>query len=171
MVNSADRSSRVQKVLDLIKDVKYAMLTTTAADGTLRSRPLTTLDADFDGVLRFIVAADSDLADEVQARPQANLGYADPRGNTYVSVSGEARVRHDPARAKELWNGWADGFFPGGPDDPNVGVLEVTVHSAQYWNIPGGVLGKITAYVKAASGNVSDIAESDTVEFRESAPQ
>jgi imidazolonepropionase-like amidohydrolase len=59
----------------------------------------------------------------------------------------------------------------GGPDDPNVGVLEVTVRSAQYWNIPGGVLGKITAYVKAASGNVSDIAESDTVEFRESAPQ
>ena len=56
--------------------------------------------------------------------------------NTYVSVSGEARVRHDPSRATELWNGWADGFFPGGPDVPNVGVLEVTVRSAQYWDIP-----------------------------------
>jgi len=165
MPNSADRQSRVQKVLDLIKDVKYAMLTTTAADGTLHSRPLTTLEADFDGDLRFLVAADSDLAQEVRARPQANLGYADPRGNTYVSVSGTARVSHDPARAEQLWNGWAEGFFPGGPQDPNVGVLEVTVRSAQYWSIPGGVLGRITAYVKAASGNVSDIAESDTVVF------
>ncbi len=165
MPNSTASPPRVQKVLGLIKDVKYAMLTTTASDGTLHSRPLTTLEAEFDGDLRFIVAADSDLAQEVRARSQVNLGYADPRGNTYVSVSGDARVTHDPTKAKALWNGWADGFFPGGPDDPQVGVLEVQVRSAQYWSIPGGVLGKITAYVKAVSGNVSDLAETDTVEF------
>lgn len=165
MNDSSDHAERVKKLLALIEDVKYAMLTTRDPSGALVSRPLTTLDTEFDGRLRFLVAADSDLAREARADPQVNLGYADPRGSAYVSVTGEARVQRDPARAKALWNPWADAFFPGGPDDPNVAVLEVVVRSAQYWHVPGGVLGKITAYVKVLAGN-ADVAESGTIEFR-----
>ena len=164
MADSAHDAAQVKKVLELIRDVKYVMLTTSDASGALVSRPLTTLEANFDGTLRFLVAADSDLALDVQERPQVNLGYADPKGSAYVSVSGEAEVRRDPARAKALWNPWAQAFFSG-PDDPNVGVLEVAVRSAQYWHIPGGVLGKITAYVKVLTG-AGDATETGTVEFR-----
>ena len=166
MADHADQASRVQKMLDLINDVKYAMLTTREVDGTLRSRPLTTLEAEFEGVLRFLVAADSDIARDLQGDPQANLGYADPRGNSYVSVSGTGTVRRDPTRAKALWNAWADSFFDG-PDDPNVSVLEIDVQSAQYWSLPSGVLGRAVAYIKAAAGKLSDVAESETIEFRD----
>lgn len=164
MPEPADAASQVKKMLEMIRDVKYAMLTTSGDDGALRSRPLTTLEAEFDGTLRFLVGNDSDLARDVRARPQVNLGYADPGGSTYVSVSGAAAVRRDPARAKALWNAWADAFFPGGPDDPDVGVLEVRVGSAQYWKVPGGMLGKITAYAKVLAGR-TDVADTGTIEF------
>lgn len=133
----------------LIKDVKYALLTTAAPDGTLHSRPLTTLDWEFDGVAWFLVARDSRLATEVSAIPEINLAYAAPGDDTFVSLAGRARVLQDPARARELWNRWAEMFFPGGPESPEVGVLRVDVRSAEYWTGPDGLIEKVTGTARA----------------------
>ena len=46
----------IEALRKMIKDVKYALLTTASGDGTLHSRPLTTLDWAFDGVAWFLVA-------------------------------------------------------------------------------------------------------------------
>ena len=48
----------VRKLDQLIRDVKFAMLTTIDANDELVSRPLTTLEVDFNGTLWFMVAAD-----------------------------------------------------------------------------------------------------------------
>jgi len=39
----------VKKLRELIKDMRFAMLTTAEEDGTLRSRPMATQEFDFDG--------------------------------------------------------------------------------------------------------------------------
>ena len=56
---------------------------------------------------------------------------------------------HDPARASELWNRWAEMFFPGGPDSPEVGVLRVDVRSAEYWTGPNDLIEKMTGTARA----------------------
>jgi general stress protein 26 len=133
----------------LIKDVKYALLTTATRDGTLHSRPLTSLDWEFDGVAWFLVPRDSRLVTEVSAIPDVNLAYAAPEDDTFVSLAGRAQVLQDPARARELWNRWAQMFFPRGPDSPEVGVLRVEVRSAEYWTGPNDLVEKVTGATRA----------------------
>ncbi len=148
-MNRAVEQGSVDELRELIKEVKYALLTTAARDGTLHSRPLTTLDWEFDGVAWFLVRRDSRLADEVGATPEVNLAYASPEDDTFVSLAGRAQVLHDPARARALWNRWAEMFFPGGPESAEVGVLRVNVRSAEYWTGPNDLVEKVTGAARA----------------------
>jgi general stress protein 26 len=131
-------SPQAQRLRDLIKDVKFAMLTTRAVDGTLTSRPMTTLQTEFDGTLWFMLSAHSLKAVDIEERPKVNLGYAEPHDGRYVSVSGVAEVVHDESKIRELWNPAYETWFPGGPDDPNLALLKVDIASADYWETPQG---------------------------------
>ncbi len=131
-------SPQARKLRDLIRDVKFAMLTTRAIDGSLTSRPMTTLQAEFDGTLWFIAAADSLAAADIDARPKVSLGYAAPEDGRYVAVSGTAEVVRDPAKARELWNPLFTTWFPAGPDDRNLALVKVEVTAADYWESPMG---------------------------------
>ena len=139
----------MEDLCKLIKNVKYALLTTTSAEGALHSRPLTTLDWEFDGVAWFLVPRDSRLATELGATPEVNLAYASPADDTFVSLAGRAQVLQDPARAQALWNRWAEMFFPGGPASPEVGVLRVEARSAEYWTGPNDLIEKMTGAARA----------------------
>jgi general stress protein 26 len=81
--------------------------------------------------------------------PEVNLAYASPEDDTFASLAGRAQVLQDPARARELWNRWAEMFFPGGPDSPEVGVLRVDVRSAEYWTGPDDLVEKVTGTARA----------------------
>ena len=50
------------------------------------------------------------------------------------------------------WNRWADAFFPGGADDPDVGVLRVEARSAEYWTGPDNIVDKVTGTARALIG-------------------
>ena len=52
----------VRRLAELIKDARFAMLTTVAPDGSLRSRPMATQEVEFDGDLWFFAYDDSDKA-------------------------------------------------------------------------------------------------------------
>jgi general stress protein 26 len=131
-------SPQARHLRDLIKDVKFAMLTTRAVDGTLTSRPMTTLQTEFDGTLWFMLAADSLMASDIEQRSKVNLGYAEPQAGHYVSVSGTAEVVRDETKTRELWNPMYETWFPGGPEDPNLALLKVEITSADYWETPQG---------------------------------
>lgn len=139
----------IEQLRKMIKDVKYALLTTAATDGSLHSRPLTTLDWDFDGVAWFLVPRDSRLVSELTRSPDVNLAYASPEEDTFISLAGRAQVQQNPARARELWNRWAEMFFPDGPESPEVGVLRVEIRSAEYWTGPNDLIEKVTGAAKA----------------------
>jgi len=134
----------------LLEDIDIAMLGTVGADGYLVSRPVSTRAARFDGTrLWFFIEADSPKVGEIRRHPKVNLAYASDRRNTYVSIAGEARVLHDQARIDALWSDAMKAYFPRGRRDPNLALLEVTVHSAEYWDGPGTLLGKLLTFVVA----------------------
>ena len=162
-VNSS--STQAKRLRDLIIDVKYAMFTTRSVDGTLSSRPMTTLQTEFDGTLWFIASADSLKAADIEQRPKVNLGYAAPDDGRYVSVSGSARVLHDAAKARELWRPEFDAWFPNGPDDPNVAVLQVEIASADYWETPAGSAERVYAREQARQGDREASGQQTHLEF------
>jgi general stress protein 26 len=124
----------LKKVRKLIKDIRVAMLTTVAADGVLRSRPMATPKEDFDGQLWFITRHPSPKSDDIQENQRVNVTYASPKDDRYISISGTASIVRDPAKVKEIWRRELRTWFPAGKKDPELALLRVSVDKAEYWD-------------------------------------
>jgi len=128
-----ERAQSIQQLAKLIEKVEIAMLTTEQSDGTLRSRPMATQQAPFDGTLWFLSSQKTAKIDEIKGHTRVNVAYANPSASTFVSVSGRAEVVRDPAKVRECWNESYKLWFPEGPDDQDVVLLKINVEQAEYW--------------------------------------
>lgn len=149
MENTKTREEAIEKLNNLIEDIDFAMLTTVDTDGVLRSRPMSTQEAEFDGTLWFFTSDKTHKVEEIEQDNRVNASYAKPEYNFYVSVSGTASIVKDRAKMEELWNPILKAWFPEGLDDPNICLLKVDVEQAEYWDSPSSTLVQITGFVKA----------------------
>jgi general stress protein 26 len=152
MKNEAQTTEDLKKLGQLIDGIEVAMLTTHAADGSMVSRPLQTLEFDASGELVFFTGADSHKIDELTDDPDVNLAYANPKKQVYVSVRGRARIDRDRATIDRLWSAPQKIFFPQGKDDPNLVVLRIRVRDAAYWESAGNFIARALNF---ASGMIS----------------
>ena len=138
---------------DLIKETRFCMLAHQHADGTLHSHPLTTQNKELaaDGCLYFFVSRSTEVGQRLQQDGNVNLAYANPDKDTWVSVTGTARVLDDAAKKKELFNTMAKAWFPEGPEDPNLELVEVKIAEAEYWNVKENKLLQLLKMGKAAA--------------------
>jgi len=139
----------LEKFQSLIKDIKTAMLTTIAPDGSLRSRPMATLSTEFDGDLWFFTSDNSPKVYEIVDDQHVGLSYASFDKQEYVSVSGIAGIVRDPERARQLWTPAAKPWFPEGPEDPHLVLLRVRVTSIEYWDAPASKMVMLYGMAKA----------------------
>ncbi|MGI8468486.1 MAG: pyridoxamine 5'-phosphate oxidase family protein [Pyrinomonadaceae bacterium] len=142
------RQESIKKLNDLIKDVRIAMLTTIDW-GILRSRPMATQAAEFGGELWFMTSSDTHKTDEIEKDRRVNVSYAAPDSNTYVSVSGTAKIINDRQKIEDLWSPIYKAWFPKGLDDPTICLLKVTVEQAEYWDSSSSTLVQIAGFLKA----------------------
>jgi general stress protein 26 len=150
----------MQKLADLIDEAAIAMLTTAEPDGSLRSRPLATLQMDAQGKLWFFTGMSSAKVSEIDQHRKVNLSYANLGKQDYVSISGHARLLRDREKMRELWTPWVEPWFPDGVNDPDLGLLEVTVDDAEYWDAPASKTQRLFGLAKAlSSGNTSQLGE------------
>jgi general stress protein 26 len=141
-----------RKLDELIKDAKVAMLATRGPDGRLHSRPMMTGDATFDGTLRFFTDIRSGKSGDLLDDEDVLVTYADERGGNYVSLNGRGRIVRDSDRVRALWSERARPWFPDGPDDPALGLIEVVVDSAEYWDERSRTMAALYGYARAAVG-------------------
>ena len=151
----------VKKMRELIKDIDFAMLTTIDDDGSLRSRPMSTQEVEFDGErLWFFTYGGAPKADEVRRDDRVNLSYADKRGNAWVSVSGRAAIVRDRAKIEELWSPVLKAWFPGGVDEPDLALLRVDIDQAEYWDSADSKVVQAIGLIKSlATGQSYDPGE------------
>jgi general stress protein 26 len=150
----------MQKLADLVEKAHIAMLTTEEPDGALRSRPLATLQMDSGGKLWFFTALSSDKVGEIDQHRKVNLSYANADRQSYVSICGSARLFRDREKMQELWIPWIEPWFPDGLNDPDLALLEVTVHDAEYWDAPASRTKRLFGLAKAmTSGNTDQLGE------------
>jgi len=151
------QSEHTERFRDLIKDIRFAMFTTRQADGSLRSRPMTTQNDpdDPDGhhpSLWFFASLTGEPVADLQQDPAVNVGYADPGRDSYVSVSGKATIVDDGERKKRLWSKFAEAWFPGGPEDPDLALIRVQIEQAEYWDVKES---KVTQLFKMVKANIT----------------
>lgn len=137
---------------DLIKDIKFGMLTHRHADGELHSHPLTTQNKAMDegATLYFFISRSSEIATQVAHDDQVNVSYTDPGKDSYVSVAGRALIVEDMGKKEALWSSMAKAWFPGGPTDPDLALLQVHISHAEYWNVKESKMVEVVKMVTAA---------------------
>jgi general stress protein 26 len=152
----AQDNPELQKVADLVKEIKFAMLTTEEPDGTLRSRPMATMQMDGNGHLWFFTSGSSPKMEEVQQHHQVNLSYARIDNQDYVSISGTGEIVRDKEKMAQLWSAWVKPWFPDGLNDPDLALLKVTITEAEYWAAPGSAVMRLYGLVKGLATGHTD---------------
>lgn len=168
-MTSQHNTSREQ-LWDLIKDTKFAMFTTRHPNGHLHARPMTLQNSrvDEDDTLWFFMSRSGEPLAELTAHPEVNVSFSNPEDDHYVSVSGQARLSEDAAKKKALWKKLNEAWFPGGPDDPDLALVEVRISHAHFWNVKESRLTQLFLMAKAAvTGEPPrNLGESGEVRFR-----
>jgi general stress protein 26 len=138
----------VQRVWDVVEKVGVGMLTTQFGGG-LRARPLEPrVDRD-EATIRFVTDARGAKDDELAAAPDACLIVIDPKDKAYLSITGRAAVFADPELASQIWRRTDDVWWPDGPADPNVRVLEFYPATAELWDGPASKIVAAFEFAKA----------------------
>lgn len=144
--------SDAQKLWSMIKDIRFGMFTHSHTNGMLHSHPLTTQNKAMDegATLYFFISRSSEIASQIVQDDHVNVSYTDSGKDIYVSVSGRAQIVEDMDKKEALWSAMAKAWFPGGPTDPNLALMEVHISHAEYWNVKESKMVQVVKMVTAA---------------------
>src|SRR5437762_2686733 len=99
METKQQTNEQLEKVGDMIEEIRIAMLTTVDEQGNLVSRPMAAIQVDEDGTVWFFTKRTSPKLDQIENNQhKVNLSFADVSDATYVSVSGKAQELDDRAK-------------------------------------------------------------------------
>lgn len=152
-------------IRSIMKDARFATVTTRGADGNLYSRPLAVLGGDeFDGIAYFFTPEPSPKTEDIANDPHVNVAYAD--GASHISLTGTASISRDQAIIDLYWNPWAESWFEGGRDDPVVALLKVEATSIEYWHVDKPAVVRAVEVARALITNTPpDAGDSKTVQL------
>lgn len=158
------------KAWEIAEKIRIALVTTW--DGQQqRIRPLSaTVDREANAI-QFLIGAHGGttlaeatgapaltLAEQVEKYPTVTLAFADHGAHDYVTITGQATVRDDRARIKELWTPFAKAWWDSA-DDPEIRLLTVFPENAEIWEGPNRLVAAaimLTAAVTGAKPPVGD---------------
>jgi general stress protein 26 len=149
---SQDSSNPRETLWDLIKDIKFGMLTTHHTNGFMHSRPMTAQNKSIDetDTLYFFASKSSELAGDIAADSSVGVTFSDTGKDSYVGIGGKARFIEDQAKKEALFTAAAKAWFPKGVSDPDLGLIAVTIDKAEYWDIKENKATQLFKMAKAA---------------------
>ncbi|KFY94793.1 hypothetical protein V500_03058 [Pseudogymnoascus sp. VKM F-4518 (FW-2643)] len=139
-VDNTNLSDKVVTLTTFIQTHKYGMLTTRNANsGMLTSRCMALAGTEKNGAdLLFHTNTDSGKMSDLASDSHVNVSFMDAEGewaslSGLVEMLGRDAVKKLYAPELRAWMGdLGDGECNGGPDDPRLGVIKVTVLTATY---------------------------------------
>ncbi|MCA9108438.1 MAG: pyridoxamine 5'-phosphate oxidase family protein [Planctomycetaceae bacterium] len=72
---------------------------------------------------------------EIDLFPQVNLAFQS--SSQYLSLSGNAVIVRDQHRVQQLWQEPWRVWFPGGPEDPEIVMVQIVPSDGEYWDHSG----------------------------------
>ena len=83
---------------------------------------------------------------------KVNLSYADVARQSFVSICGRVRLLTRSGQGARALDAAREAMVPRGLDDPDLGLLEVTVEEAEYWDVPASRMQRLFGLTAAAAG-------------------
>lgn len=155
------------RLWSLMGDQQTCMMITATPDGRMRGRPMHAILEQALNEIWFYTRLKDGKCDEVENDAQICLTFGCPKSNDYVSVSGAAQVRRDPAMIHKHWSRFVDAWFPEGPDGPEVGMICVRPEAGEYWDgESSSVLAALKMLRASATDETPDLGEHGAVAMR-----
>ena len=165
MEAKSQNNKQLEKISEMVEDIRTAMMTTVDEQGNLVSRPMAALKIDQEGSIWFFTNRSSPKVDQIDNNEhRVNLSFASVSNADYVSISGTAQELDDRAKIDELWNPQAKAWFPKGKDDPDLVLLKVHTDLAEYWSASDSKMVRFLQQATAAiTGNPPKMGENEKV--------
>jgi len=165
METKPQKNKQLEKIQEMVEDIRTAMMTTVDDQGNLVSRPMAALQMDEDGTIWFFTKRTSPKVDQIDNNQhRVNLSFSDVSDANYVSISGTADELDDRAKIDELWNPQAKAWFPKGKDDPELILLKVHTQMAEYWDSSDSTMVRLFQQAAAViTGNPPKMGENEKV--------
>ncbi|GAA4404893.1 pyridoxamine 5'-phosphate oxidase family protein [Nibrella viscosa] len=145
------KNPQMEKVKEMIEDIRIGMLTTIDEDGSLVSRPMACMQIDENGSLWFFTKKDSPKTDQIEHHEhKVNVSFTDVGDADFVSISGTATEIYDRAKINDLWSPAAKPWFPDGKDDQSLILLRVDTKMAEYWDSTASRMVRLMEMARAA---------------------
>ena len=131
------QSHEVEKLREIVKDIRIAMLTTVRGQGAMSARPMAVTGAEFDGDIYFLTKLHSRKLHEIGQDDRVSVSLSDARHDRFLVLSGRGETITDKIIIRGLWNPAFKAWFPDGLEDPEIAAIKVSVEEAEYWEGPG----------------------------------
>jgi len=148
-----------QKIWEMIKEIGVGMLVTEDRSEH-RGRPMQLVQDNYEGTLWFFTKLEAHKTAEVQDERNVCITFSDPGRNTYVSMTGNARLNFDQNMIDKFWSPFVAAWYPEGKKSTNVGLLEIKINHGEHWDSDTSKLGFLYEVAKAnITGTKPDLGE------------
>jgi general stress protein 26 len=124
-----------EKLRSLLKEFRTGMLVSRAADGRMRSRPMSIAMLGERDELFFATSRETEKTGDVEEERDVAVTFQSSA--VYVSLTGKGYVTNDRKTIDEVWNEAMRVWFPLGKDDPALCIVRVRPVEAEYWDNSG----------------------------------
>lgn len=151
--NIEDRQKALQKLKELIDEVKVCMFATIDNEYQITSRPMQVIQVEDEGTIWFFTNEFSGKVEDISRENTVYLMFSHPGKNSYLHVKGTCSVLEDRQKIDELWSPVLKAWFPEGKDDPKLCLLKVEAQDASYWDSNAS---KLVVFANMVKSIVSD---------------
>lgn len=141
---------QINTIAAKIKHIRFGMFTTMDHADALSSRPLTVQQIDGEGNMWFFTSDEVEFVDALQLHPEVNVSFSKLDEHLYLSVTGQAYLVKDRAKARELWHPQVRAWYPGGLDDPHLVLIRVKIQTAEYWDASTSKMKQLVQLARTA---------------------
>ena len=119
---------------ETIEKLKFCFACTLAEDGTVNARVIQPGKLAEDWSVRFMTLRSTRKIQEMERTGRLTLGYLYEPEGTHVTLLGRPRIIDDVAAKRAVWGPAADEWYSGGPEDPNVVLVELATERIELWS-------------------------------------
>jgi general stress protein 26 len=157
------------QLFDQLEDVRAGMLGIQGSDQHMQ--PMSQFVDREAEMLRFITARDTDLVTAIGVGATAHFTITSTSQDFHACMSGPITQSQNREKLKELWGPMVGAWFEGGPEDPQVVLLEMPLQQAAIWASTNNSLRFGYEMIKASVSDEAkpDVGEHVIVDFRTAA--
>lgn len=131
------QDEKLKQLVTMLEGMSSLMMTTSPT-GTLSqatARPMSVAKVGADCTVYFLTSAETTQIADLE---EEQFGMCTGQTTTqHLSLLGTFNVTRDRARIDELWSKMAEAWFPKGPSDPRIRVIEFHPSTAEFWDMSG----------------------------------